>query len=144
MTSQEVLARGVSIQEKKILLAYFRKEDYFFLPGGHVESGESVLLALEREIDEEINIKAQAHNVLSVFEHSWNDNGRLVHELNFLINFSCPQDTKPISQVGHLDFVWLDAHEFKGVRFLPEELRPSIESLLAGKDISFFQSSLRN
>lgn len=139
---QEVLARGICIQDSKILLAYFKEKDYFFLPGGHVELGESAQAALQRELHEELDLDVVPGKVISVFEHSWMNKDRLIHEINFLITFSVPKEVQLISQVGHLDFKWVDVAEFESVNFLPEELKETITGLLKGGEVLSFISSL--
>ncbi len=41
-----LLSRGIAVREGKILLAYYIEKDYWFLPGGHIEPGESGALSL--------------------------------------------------------------------------------------------------
>ncbi|MFI5155376.1 MAG: NUDIX domain-containing protein [Chitinophagales bacterium] len=45
------------IQEKKLLLAYSRNKQAFYLPGGKANPHETSLEALMREVDEELHIK---------------------------------------------------------------------------------------
>lgn len=142
MQTQEIIARGVCIQESKILLAYFREKGYFFLPGGHVEPGESVTASLEREVHEELGISTSAGNVISVFEHAWKNEDTSVYELNFLISFSIPKNTELISQVEYLDFKWVTLNEFDSITFLPAELKNGVKNLLMGSGVPPFQSSL--
>jgi ADP-ribose pyrophosphatase YjhB (NUDIX family) len=44
------------IQDRKLLLAFSRNKDCFYLPGGKVDADESVEQALCREISEEMNV----------------------------------------------------------------------------------------
>jgi hypothetical protein len=44
------LARGILIKDDKVLLAQARGNANTFLPGGHIEFGESAKDALKREI----------------------------------------------------------------------------------------------
>ena len=50
------LARAVFIHENKILLAQAKGDTNTFLPGGHVEFGESAKETLKREIQEEMGV----------------------------------------------------------------------------------------
>lgn len=46
----------LSVQQRKLLLAYSRNKQCFYLPGGKVDAGESETQALCREIAEELNV----------------------------------------------------------------------------------------
>ncbi|PSL35042.1 NUDIX domain-containing protein [Chitinophaga ginsengisoli] len=46
----------LSVQQRKLLLAYSRNKQCFYLPGGKVDAGESERQALCREIAEELNV----------------------------------------------------------------------------------------
>jgi 8-oxo-dGTP pyrophosphatase MutT (NUDIX family) len=50
------IVRGVLIEDNKVLLAQSKGNNNTFLPGGHIELGESAKVALEREIEEELGI----------------------------------------------------------------------------------------
>jgi 8-oxo-dGTP pyrophosphatase MutT (NUDIX family) len=44
------------VQNRKLLLAYSRNKECFYLPGGKVDKGETPVSALCREIAEEMNV----------------------------------------------------------------------------------------
>lgn len=44
------------IRDRKLLLAFSRNKQCFYLPGGKIDAGESAAQALCREIQEELNI----------------------------------------------------------------------------------------
>ncbi|MED1478413.1 NUDIX domain-containing protein, partial [Bacillus pseudomycoides] len=48
------LVRGIFIKDSKVLLAQAKGYTNTFLPGGHIEFGESSKDALIREIEEEL------------------------------------------------------------------------------------------
>lgn len=54
----EILSRAVIINGDKVLLANMRGKKRYFLPGGHVEFGETATAALVRELDEETTSSA--------------------------------------------------------------------------------------
>lgn len=48
--------RGILIREGKILLSYYRNEDQYLIPGGGIESGESLEECCTRELAEETGV----------------------------------------------------------------------------------------
>ncbi len=65
------IVRGVIRDGKHVLLCKQRTGDYTFLPGGHVEFGESATVALLRELHEEIGIEGTIGNFLGAIENGW-------------------------------------------------------------------------
>lgn len=53
----KVLVRAVIEKNGNILVCKRKDKDYYFLPGGHIEFGESAENALKREIKEELNLE---------------------------------------------------------------------------------------
>jgi 8-oxo-dGTP diphosphatase len=49
-------AAGVLIRDKKFLITRTHGKDFFIAPGGKVEAGETVVEALQRELQEELGI----------------------------------------------------------------------------------------
>jgi 8-oxo-dGTP pyrophosphatase MutT (NUDIX family) len=56
------------IKDRKLLLAFSRNKQCFYLPGGKIDAGESAAQALCREIREELNIPL-AETDLSYYTH---------------------------------------------------------------------------
>jgi 8-oxo-dGTP pyrophosphatase MutT (NUDIX family) len=51
------------IQNRKLLLAYSKNKQCFYLPGGKIDNGETAVAALCREITEELNIVLHEHEM---------------------------------------------------------------------------------
>ncbi len=119
-----VRARGVCKKDGKILLAYFKEKDYYFLPGGHVELGESGASALERECMEEFSARITVSPTpIAILEHSYTHKEEIHHEINLIYEFELLSEIQ--NQTGHLDFLWVN--DISTVRFLPEVLLPFVK-----------------
>jgi 8-oxo-dGTP diphosphatase len=129
------LVRGAIFVDGKVLLAHQIGADNTFLPGGHIELGESAELALVREIAEEIGQEAVVKRFIGAVECLWSENGQTNHEINLIfevvvsgLNARMP----PLSKEPHLEFIWSDPENLKAHNLLPA---PMIECLInLGKD----------
>jgi len=53
----------LNIQNRKLLLAYSRNKECFYLPGGKIDERETAASALCREIAEEMNVVIDEHEL---------------------------------------------------------------------------------
>jgi len=65
------LARAIIIEDDTILLAHEKQSPNTFLPGGHVEFGDSLISTIERELVEELGLECTVGQYLGAIEHSW-------------------------------------------------------------------------
>jgi 8-oxo-dGTP pyrophosphatase MutT (NUDIX family) len=92
----ETIARGVCVVDGKILLCRAKGGSTTYLPGGHIEFGETGRQALVREIKEELGMDSSTGAFLGVVENSFLQHGKphaeinLVYELLFLAPPSPP------------------------------------------------------
>ncbi|MBO7196398.1 MAG: NUDIX domain-containing protein [Clostridia bacterium] len=66
--------RGILIRGGKILLSYYGAIDQYLIPGGGLESGESLKECCERELREETGVRVDAHThsiTLEEYYHEW-------------------------------------------------------------------------
>lgn len=82
----EIIARGSLICGSKVLLCQNLKHEYFYLPGGHVEFGESAAGALAREFLEECGLRVRVVNLALVAEGVFSTKKRHHHELNLVFH----------------------------------------------------------
>ncbi|WP_300602259.1 NUDIX domain-containing protein [Niabella sp.] len=62
-TKQLPTAGLVVINDGKLLLAYSKNKNAWYLPGGKTEAGETALHSLIREIKEELNLDIEPHEL---------------------------------------------------------------------------------
>ncbi|MBY0262673.1 MAG: NUDIX domain-containing protein, partial [Phycisphaerales bacterium] len=82
----EFIARGVLIAGSRVLLCRNLKHDYLYLPGGHVEFGESAAAALAREFLEEAALPVRVGPLALVSEGTFATKRRGHHEVNLVFH----------------------------------------------------------
>ncbi|MUK87911.1 NUDIX domain-containing protein [Ornithinibacillus sp. L9] len=139
------LARGILSKENKILVAHAIGYKNTFLPGGHIEFGESAKDALIREVREELGVSCVVSDFLGLVEHKWMKRGVLNCEINqiFSINSEILQvSTSPKSMEPHIEFFWCSEDELGELQ--PYPLRKIINNLLKGNKEPCWESTLNN
>lgn len=89
----EIIARGLLLHGGSVLLCRNIVGNYRYLPGGHIEPGESAREALARELHEEAGLRATVGPLLLVTEERFEQGGRPRHEINLV--FHVEQATAP-------------------------------------------------
>ena len=120
----ETIARGVAIVDGKLLLCRARGGATSYLPGGHIEFGETGREALVREIREELGVEAKAGEFLGVVENSFMQHGKPHAEINLVyeLSFAAPLP-EPKSAEDWISFEWRDLSDLDGAGLLPEAFR---------------------
>ncbi|MBT3296254.1 MAG: NUDIX domain-containing protein [Verrucomicrobia bacterium] len=122
----EVITRGVCIVEGCVLLCHGRGHDNTYLPGGHIEVGESAASALAREIKEELGVAASTGRFLGAVENQFVQKGRPVHEINLLFRLEIP-GLKPGTEIPvaeeWLDFRWAPLESLADANLQPQVVR---------------------
>lgn len=133
-TEHELIVRGVLCCGGQVLLCRRRSQPRSFLPGGHIETGESAAGALRRELREELACEARIGGFLGCVEHSFRSGGMRVCEINLLFGFHVPGLTSaeaPASAEGHLAFFWHPLAQLEEVQFEPAVLRAVLAQWVA-------------
>jgi len=121
--SIEIIARAVIIPENKLVVCKARGWDSYFLPGGHVEFGESVKEALVREIKEEMGVDAVVGKFIDVIENIYEYDGMKHHEVNFVFWAQMTNVKNVVSQEDHIDFEYIDTASLSDIKLLPDNLK---------------------
>ncbi len=117
----EVIARGVCVREGKILLCRAKGGATAYLPGGHVEFGETGREALVREVREELGLDAETGAFLGVVENSFRQHGKPHAEINLVYELTLPAGAAARSREYWIEFEWRDISNLCDL--LPAEFR---------------------
>ena len=94
------------IKERKLLLAFSRNKQCFYLPGGKVNAGETSEEALCREIAEEMNVHLQPSELLYYTHISatayGEENGVVMEQDCFFVN--TPVSPVASAEIGELKY----------------------------------------
>lgn len=125
-----VLSRAVIIKDGKLLMCVNNgKIPFYFLPGGHIEHGESAAYALERELEEELGLVCTSQRFLGCFEYSFipnNPDKCHSHEYNFIYLVDAPDldsTVAPQSPEDNTIFAWVSVTALHDVDFKPQALK---------------------
>ena len=154
MTSQDkihILSRAVIIDQNHILLCTTLDlpRNFYFLPGGHIEHGESAEKALLRELEEETGAQCRIKRFLGILEHSFEPGHNSIchnHEYNLFFEVEsvnlkrdnilkkCEKHIElswiPLSQIGKID---LRAESLS--KLIPEWLKDEVNNALKSQMI---------
>jgi 8-oxo-dGTP pyrophosphatase MutT (NUDIX family) len=143
-----VLSRALVIDQDHLLLCKTLDLDpgFYFLPGGHVEQGESVETALLRELLEETGTQAKIKRFLGCLEYSFEPGHSSIchnHEYNFI--FEVEADTlkldDPIPKLEeHIALIWVPLNQINHIDFRAEPLRLLLPKWLAAGATDSFHS----
>ena len=76
-------ARGIIMHADKVLIMRVNDADYYHLPGGHVEFGETSEQAVLRETAEETGLTVAVKKLVAIQEQFYHSKGIINHSLLF-------------------------------------------------------------
>lgn len=119
------------IQKNKKVLAtqrgYGQFQGGWEFPGGKIESHETQEQALKREIQEELGVMIEVHDLCKTIEYAYPDFDLTMH------CFWCTMQEDHFVLKEHMAYQWVDKNTLKEIDWLPAdlELLDEIEKVLA-------------
>jgi len=123
-----LIARAFLTYSEEVVLCRVKGKDWFFLPGGHVENGESSMSALLRELNEEIGPNDYyVSSFIGVCENIFflNEN-TLQHEVNMIFKVDLGAGFEVANLEEDIEFVMVKKQELKNIKMLPGSLKEGI------------------
>lgn len=140
-----LLVRALILKGNQILLTKGVGSKFTFLPGGHIEVGESAKKSLERELKEEMGIEVRVGKYLGALEHSFSLDDGFQHEINHIFLVELVNNEQKIkSKEEHLNFLWVNVDEINENNLEPAPLRKIIPKIIKNKNFFFWQSTIEN
>jgi len=94
--------------------------DLYELPGGQVELGESLSLALKRELYEETGLNLSSIEKYIGFFDYYSKNNIASRQFNFLVKVIPPLDIK---LAEHINFIWMDYEKLDTINITDKQKR---------------------
>jgi len=153
MTSQNaihILSRALIIDQDHILLCKTLDlpVPFYFLPGGHIEHGESAETAVLRELMEESGFEGKIKRFLGCFENSFEPGHSSIchnHEYNLIFEVVLEglKFPTPIPQrEAHIELVWIPLASLNTLDVRPQLLGTCLLGWLALSSNDAFQSTM--
>ncbi len=135
---------GILEHNGKYLLVKINTNNFYCLPGGHVELGEDTDAAVLREMHEELDYEVKIKKLLAINQNFFYDQNdyKKFHELGFYYLVEAVDENKintsdyvreelDKGKIQHLDFKWFDLDQLK-----TSDVRPSfIKDILLNDDV---------
>lgn len=124
---------GVLIDKNnRILIQKIGENEFYCLPGGHVEIGETSMEAAKRELEEELRFNVSVTKPLFIIENIFkNSKNQIVHEVGMYYNLT--SNNAPINDWNYLEndkgvlktlhYKWVTQEELKNIDFRPNFLK---------------------
>lgn len=131
----EVIARGLVRRDDSVLLCRSVKHGYRYLPGGHVEAGESAAEAVAREFAEECGLTVQVGLLIGVLELRFDQGGRERHEytLVFHVEHRNLATAGIKSREPKIAFDWIPLADLEKADLRPAQLGSWIREMAAAR-----------
>ena len=124
---------GVLVENGNILMVCHQKngKNYWLLPGGGVDYGETLTQALKREFEEELGIKVDVHDLLFSIDSISPSGKRHIVNLVFICTYN-----SGVYRLGSdkrlFDFKFLSAEELSNATVYPS-LKKQLVNYVAGE-----------
>ena len=147
-THVRTAAKALIVRDAAVLVLHMRdaRGDYYTLPGGGQERGESLLQTAVRECYEEIGVTVQVGGLRFIYEHIEQNADDDIHQIDMI--FLCTLDagaeprSGPIPDNKQIGVAWLPLAALAESPFFPEVMR-SVLLRYTDQDLPFYYQTVR-
>ncbi|HFK5529114.1 TPA: NUDIX domain-containing protein [Elizabethkingia anophelis] len=109
----------ITLKDKKLLLAFSKNKQAWYLPGGKIDAGESSEEALIREIHEELNLTLKAEE-LNFFAHisapAYGEDNLLMEQDCFLVHLN--KTIHPSAEIEAVKYFSLEEYKKENIQVI--------------------------
>lgn len=128
-----VAIRVLIVQDGKVLLVEEADDNWWALPGGGVDHGETIEATLVREVEEELGVPAK--EVSSDFEIVYYNIGNVVNgvpRMNLFFKASIPEEA--LTKTDHVEkWAWFTKDEFLKLDMHPSYSKTELVTVIFGE-----------
>ena len=126
---QKICVTAFIVKENKLLIVRRSKNEFFLpeyyeMPGGKVEFGESLEDALLREVKEETGLEIKVVKPYATFSYLSDDGGRHTVDVQFIVEAVNEPDNVKISS-AHDEFKWIKKEEIDNYK-ISDQMKTTI------------------
>jgi 8-oxo-dGTP diphosphatase len=126
---QKIGVTAFIVKENKLLIVRRSKNEFFLpeyyeMPGGKVEFGESLEDALLREVKEETGLEIKVVKPYATFSYLSDDGGRHTVDVQFIVEAVNEPDNVKISS-AHDEFKWIKKEEIDNYK-ISDQMKTTI------------------
>ena len=129
---------GILRYKDLFLVQKIQNNEFFCLPGGHVELGEDTHTAIQREMNEELPYKFEVNKLVTVIQNFFSDEKKVFHEIGYYYLLDCKEEITELSKVvfendkgemKRLEYRWLTLDEIENEDFRPYILKDLLKDI---------------
>jgi 8-oxo-dGTP pyrophosphatase MutT (NUDIX family) len=141
-------AKGLIVRDGALLVLHMRdaRGDYYTLPGGGQERGESLLQTAVRECYEEIGVTVQVGALRFIHEHIEQNADDDIHQIDMIFLCTLAVGAEPrsgtIPDNNQIGVAWLPLAGLADYPFFPEVMR-SVFLCYPDRDLPFYYQTVR-
>lgn len=118
----EIIVRGLVRRGSQVLLCRNDQGLYYYLPGGHIEFGESAVQSLQREFKEECGVDVAVGPLAMACEVVFRQNAKWRHELNLVFHVQLPSSNVASLEPG-ISFHWIELASVPSADVRPDAVK---------------------